>query len=379
MKVLNVGGYTWNIGGSAKVMFDHADYQGKNGVKVTILTPISAGEVLLPCPTNGTIVTCKRGIIGRILPEFSLEGFWWLYKNRNEFDIIHIHGLFHFIGIAPFLLNTRAKRVVTVHGCLQRWALKRSEFRKYLFSWFFQREAIEKADLIHVLHEQEADELKRYLKKDHHNVCIVANGIRTADFENLPPKGTFRKKIGIDIDTPMALFMSRLDAKKGIDMLLPAFLKIVKEKPQSVMVFAGADYGMQKKIEEFRRIYFIEENIKIVGLITGEDKLAALHDAHAFVLPSYSEGLSIAALEAMAAGTPLVVSKKIGISDDLLEDKDAAAVVQITPDDIARGIRRFLSVPVVGIHFGKNAKAIAKEMYELENLTAKLLGEFRAL
>jgi len=105
------------------------------------------------------------------------------------------------------------------------------------------------------------------------------------------------------------LFLSRLDAKKGLDLLLPAFALVKQKFANAVLVLAGeGDPAFVNCLKAQATALGVGADVLWAGFITGQRKSAALADADAFVLPSHSENFGIAVLEAMAAGTPVVVS-----------------------------------------------------------------------
>ena len=71
MKILNICGYSWDIGGPPKIIYDHAIEQMKMGAEVTILTPISVGQKLYSIPEGAKVITCKRHWFSKFWAEFS--------------------------------------------------------------------------------------------------------------------------------------------------------------------------------------------------------------------------------------------------------------------------------------------------------------------
>ncbi|MFC0183641.1 glycosyltransferase [Pseudarcicella hirudinis] len=292
MKILNICGYSWDIGGPPKIIFDHAEVQLKNGAEVTILTPISEGQRLYPVPEGARIVACKRHWLARFWAEFSPELFVWLKEHGEEYDVIHIHGLWHFAGVAPYLLNLKTAKVITIHGLLDKWTLSKGYWKKMIFSWLFQKRILRNTDLIQINNLDEKQDLLNYLGYQHQNVAIVPNGMKLANFMNLPAKGNFRKKYNLPEDKKIVLFLSRINLKKGLDLLLPAFKELARKRDDAILVLAGSDDGYLSQTQSFITGNNLQDYIIPVGLLTGDDKLAAFSDADIFTLPSHSEGFN---------------------------------------------------------------------------------------
>ena len=111
---------------------------------------------------------------------------------------------------------------------------------------------------------------------------------------------------------------------------------------------------------------------------TGDDKKAALADAYLFTLPSYSEGFSIAVLEAMAAGLPALVSDRVGFGDAIREH-DAAGLVELTPDGVRAGLERMLGDDVLRQRVSQNATALLQAQYDIDVVAKRMLNEYEKI
>lgn len=373
MKILNICGYSWDIGGPPKIIYDHAIVQMKLGAEVTILTPISEGQKLYAIPAGAKVITCKRHWFSKFWAEFSPELYTWIKAHGNEYDIIHIHGVWHFAGVAPYLAGIKTAKCITTHGLLDRWTIGKGYWKKYLFGLLFQKKILRNTELIQINNTDEQDDLKRFLGFEHPNVKIIPNGMNLEDFSKLPVKGIFRDKFQIPDDKKIILFMSRINLKKGLDLLLPAFKEVASQRSDCLLILAGSDDGYLTETQRFIKEKFLEKSVRLVGMLTGNDKLAALSDADIFVLPSHSEGFSIATLEALISGVPSLLSDRVGFGEAIRET-NAAHLVELTQKSITEGLIKMLDDETYCKTLSKNGIALVKNSYDIK-LVAKQLYE----
>ena len=378
MKILNICGYSWDIGGPPKIIYDHAVVQMKLGAEVTILTPISEGQKLYAVPEGANVITCKRHWFSKFWAEFSPELYAWIKAHGNEYDIIHIHGVWHFSGVAPYLAGIKTAKCITTHGLLDRWTISKGYWKKYIFGLLFQKKILKNTELIQINNTDEQDDLKRFLGFEHPNVKIIPNGMNLQDFAFLPERNTFRNQFQIARDKQLILFMSRINLKKGLDLLLPAFKQIASQRDDCLLILAGPDDGYLAETQYFIKDNELQDKIRVVGMLTGKDKLAALSDADIFVLPSHSEGFSIATLEALISGVPSLLSDRVGFGEAIKENK-AAHLVELNEDSIAEGLNKMLDDKAYCQMLSNNGISLVKERYDIELVAKQLFNEFEKI
>ncbi len=376
MKILNICAYTWAIGGPARIIFDHTSIALKEGHQVTILSPVSSHDEIYPVPKGAEIVICKRTTpLSFVYPEFSIELYRYLKNNIHNFDIVHCHGIFHFGSNAPFLFKNNIPKAITIHGLLDHWALGNGHWKKKIFSFLTQKKLLKSADLVQINNKDELQDLRKYLGYDHPNIAIVPNGMNLEELATLPPIGTFRAYFQIDMTKKIVLFMGRLNIKKGLDLLLPAFKKYTQQFDDALLVIAGPDDGYQSETERFISENSLQSKIRLVGMLMDDLKKAALADATIFALPSYSEGFSIAVLEAMAANVPVLVSDRIGF-DGFVAQYEAGYEVTLNVEGVYEGLVKLLQNEPYRKTVAQNAKQMVTEMFDIEVVAKRLLNEF---
>jgi glycosyltransferase involved in cell wall biosynthesis len=379
MRILNICAYTWAIGGPARIIYDHTTEVLRQGHQVDILSPLTPGEKSYPAPEGARLIECKRSTpISKYFNEFSVELYSFLKKHMNEYDIIHMHGIWHFGSLAPFLIPGNVAKVITIHGLLDRWAVDHSKWKKQIVSVLYQKRLLGKADLIQINNTDEEEDVLRYLGYRPRNMVIVPNGMKVSDYTNLPEKGIFRKKNNITSYQKVVLFMGRLNIKKGLDLLLPAFKKIHEQIPEAVLILAGPDDGYLAETENFIRQNNLVSKVKLVGMLTDTNKKEALSDADLFVLPSYSEGFSIAVLEAMTSKVPSLVSDRVGFGD-YIKKYNAAHLTPLTSDGVAEGLLKILQDKVYADNLVKQAYDMVTNNFDIRVVANQLLEEYKKI
>lgn len=379
MRILNICAYTWAIGGPARIIYDHTTEALKLGHQVTIASPMTPGEKLYEVPPGAKVISCRRTVpISTVYREFSLDLYWYLRKHIQEFDIVHIHGIWHFGSLAPFLIQSRIPKVITIHGLLDRWAVGHHRWKKDLVTFLYQKKLLANADLIHINNQDEVEDVKRYLGYRPDNLAIIPNGMQLDEYRQLPPKKLFRQQYGIPESVKMVLFMGRLNIKKGLDLLLPAFADYLRHHQDAQLILAGPDDGYQEEVEKFIQDHNLEDSIKLVGMLTDSVKKAALADADLFVLPSYSEGFSIAVLEAMAAGVPCLISDRIGFGE-YVRQYDAAYLTPLTVEGVNQGFLHTLQSASYRLQIKENASRMLTENFEIGKVARQMVDAYAKL
>jgi glycosyltransferase involved in cell wall biosynthesis len=252
--------------------------------------------------------------------------------------IVHVHGLWRpMLYIATRIATyKRIPYVIAPHGMLDPWSLQQSGLSKKLALWLGWRKVIDKAAFMHMLNSDEAA-LASTLDLQSPAI-IIPNGIFPEQFSRLPEAGEFQRIYPKLRGRCYLIFLGRLHMKKGLDYLADAFSIVANADPDIDLVVAGPDEGAQGEFEERIKLLGLTGRVHLVGALYGREKLAALHGATCFCLPSRQEGFSMAIIEAMACGTPVVISGNCHFPE--VTEVGAGDVVSLDVGNIARAILR---------------------------------------
>jgi len=261
----------------------------------------------------------------------------WLPK----FDIVHIFGLYDLLG--PAVAAACRKRAIpyVVEPIGMFIPIVRNLWLKRLYHGFWGRQLLHGASQVVATSEQEIEELV-VGGIPRTKVLMRRNGVEAP--ESWPEGGMFRKALGISKDTKLVLFLGRLSEKKSPDLLLRSFAEVVKKFAGMPLrlVFAGPDEGRVKsQLEQLASHLGVRANVQMAGPVFGRDKWAAYRDADVFVLPSQNENFGNTAAEAVAAGTPAIVTEQCRIAPLLANA--AGLVVGHSAGELAEALARILS------------------------------------
>jgi len=260
----------------------------------------------------------------------------------QNFDIVHIFGLYDLLGPAV-AAESRKREVPYVLEPIGMFVpIVRNVWLKRMYHAVWGKRLFAGASAVIATSEQEIEELAGGgVRRE--KVVLRRNGVEVPSI--WPERGTFRKALGISPEEKLVLFLGRLSTKKSPDLLLQAFAELSGRRsgiPPMMLVFAGPDEsGQRSELEQMAEQLGVRTRVQFAGPIFGETKWAAYRDADVFVLPSQNENFGNTAAEAVAAGTPVIVTEQCGIAP-LLAD-EAGLVVGHNKAAIARALERMLS------------------------------------
>lgn len=236
----------------------------------------------------------------------------FLSENLSEFDLVHVHGLWRY----PQWVATRlAQRlsipyIVSPHGMCEPVEMARKGWKKKIYFNLVERHTLGSAAAIHAITNAEKDHCEQLQTCRH--VQVIPNGVDIYPpllnhlmKSYLPPELAL-----VPPQNPVLLFMGRLHPKKGLDLLIPAFAQVQQRHPEARLVLAGPDpVGYRQALIELAHSFQVQSRVLFPGMVTNLYKQALLQRADLFALPSYSQGFSVAVLEALAAAKPVVISQ----------------------------------------------------------------------
>ena len=258
----------------------------------------------------------------------------WLEAETDSgrVDLIHNHSLW----MMPNVYSGRACRmgqcrlVVSPRGTLAAWALGRSALQKKFFWHLLQAPALREAVCFHATAESEFADIRRLGFKQ--PVCIIPNGVDVPQLE-----------FNQDGSQRHLLFLGRIHPVKGVDVLLRAWQAVQHRFPEWDLQIAGPDNGGYLIAMRALAAQLGLDRVVFCGALFGAEKLRAYRAASLFVLPTHSENFGITVAEALAAGTPAIVSK--GAPWSGLEKEGVGWWIDTGVDSLVACLEKALATP----------------------------------
>lgn len=292
-------------------------------------------------------------------------------------DLIHVHSLF----LHPqFAASRRARAagvpyVVSPHGALDPYLRRRNRLRKVVTSLAWQNRMLSGAAALHLTTDEEARLLADITP--HVPRVVVANGVDTSAFADLPDGNAFRARYLDGFSGPTILFLGRVSFKKGIDVLLRAFAVLPARLDARLVVAGPDDEGLTPSLERLAADLGVRDRVVFAGMVVGEERLDALAVADVWVLPSHTENFAVAAVEALAAGRTVVISPAVNIAPTVTRAK-AGVVVAQEPVVLADAMTQLLDDPARRAELGRRAVALARE-YDWSRVSGQLAAMYRSV
>jgi len=270
----------------------------------------------------------------------------WLHQNAHRFDGIVMNGVWIFPDIAVRSAARRAgvPYAVFTHGALDPWFNRRyplKHIKKRLY-WPLQYRVLRDARTVLFTSASERDLALTSFSPNRWNSLPIPYGISEPEGDPAAQIAAFCQALPQLRNRRFLLFMSRLHAKKGCDLLIDAFATIAAEFPDVDLVVAGPDQeGSQAGFQRMCAEKGIASRVHWPGMIRGDLKWGALRACEAFILPSHSENFGIVVAEALAAGKPVLTTNKVNIWQEILAD-GVALIEDDTLDGTLNLFRRWL-------------------------------------
>ncbi|OAB63484.1 glycosyl transferase group 1 [Leptolyngbya valderiana BDU 20041] len=370
-------------GGPSQMVRGFSEALARQGADVTVITTDSngdAGQPPLEVPLNQPVSQDGYTVLYfRCSPfrryKFSLGLLRWLWTHASDYDIAHIHALFSPLSsFSAWVARHRGlPYVLRPLGTLDPADLRKKQRLKRLYAALLERENLAKAAAIHFTSPEEAKISERFGVKT--TDWVIPLGVTPPDDPDNAED--ILQKWGIEPTRPLVLFMSRIEPKKGLDLLIPALERLADRGVDFQFVLAGSnpqDPRYEKTIVD-RVVSSLKNRAIVTGFVGGEVKAALLYGADLFVLPSYYENFGIAVAEAMAVGTPVLISDRVQIWE-AVQGSESGWISSCTVDSVFEGLSEALSDLEDCRRRGNNARLYASQHYSWDAIAQQAIEAY---
>ncbi len=260
------------------------------------------------------------GYASRFLP--------WIEQHHREFDVVLVHGIWQYMSFAVWRALRRAKTPYFVfpHGMLDPWFARRYPVKhlKKILYWPVESRVLKGAQAVLFTSEEERRQAHRSGFRLRANEKVVAYGTAPPPVDLDAAREKFLEAFPELKNRRLLLFLGRLHTKKGCELLLQAFASVRAADENLQLVLAGpADPTYLAELKALAANLFpatgAASPVSFPGMLAGDQKWGAFAASEVFVLPSHQENFGIAVAEALACGTPVLISNKVNIWREIVD------------------------------------------------------------
>lgn len=295
-----------------------------------------------------------------------------LFKLRRfvrDADVVHVLGYWNLLSVATCAIAHSMGKpyVLSAAGEFAALAAPRQP-SKAVFHVLLGRRMIRNAASIIAITELERVQIESALKDSAKQVIVVPNGVEEVsgpiERDERFPQGRF------------VLFLGRLAPVKGPDLLLDAFAAVAPDFPDLKLVLAGPDFGMRHGLEQQVQRLGLGERVVFTGFLDERVRRVGYRLAALLAVPSRSEAMSLVALEAGAAGTPVLLTDQCGFNE--VAAVDGGRVVGVSVGELSNGLREMLSAPERLPAMGDRLHALVMRRFAWPAIASQLAAHLRA-
>lgn len=292
-------------------------------------------------------------------------------RQASEISVLHQHALWTGLSRVACRLRTSAKTTVVIspHGALEGWALRKSRWKKQLALALYERENLRNASCLQACSEQEAAGFREYGLKN--PIAVIGNGISDSWLQSSGDGQRFRKQFSLPAGKRILLYLSRIAPIKGVPLLIEALARSGKYLDEWTLVLAGGDEGGHLgEVRDLVARLHLERHVHFVGLLSGQEKRDAFAAAELFVLPTKREAAPVVVPEALGAGVPVITTK--GAPWEALVTEGCGWWAEVSAEAIAGALQdAFGSEPDRLREMGKRGRELATANFSWQSSAQK--------
>ena len=303
----------------------------------------------------------------------------WLDQNAKRFDAVIVHGIWRYAsaGVARALRNHVTPFYLYVHGMLDPWfasAYFWKHRKKVLFWKVMEHRSLRDARAVLFTSQDEMELAARCFRPYRCRGKIVSLGAAPPPGDPCKQREAFLQRFPETAGSRVILSLGRIHRKKGCDLLIQAFADIAHSAPGLRLVLAGAnDDAWKPELVRLSQEAGVEDRITWTGHLEGDLKWGAFYAAEVFALPSHGENYGISVVEALSCSLPVLISHKVNIWREIVNDGAGLAAADDLPGTVA-ALREWLGLDPAKFQVMRNrARYCFHQRFELRGCAQRLL------
>ncbi len=377
-------------GGTSQAVIEIVGALRSQGIDAEIATTNDNGKDLLDVPLYKLTdqLAEYRNIPIRFFPRFSpninaIREFafsrsltTWLWQHINEYDLVHVHAIFSYASTVAMAIARIQKvpYINTPHGLLCKWSLQQSKLRKQIYLNVIERSNLLHSQSLHFTTQQEQEEFN--LLKLNISSFILPLGVQIPTL--IPDaQSQLHELLQIPDLCPILLFMSRIHPKKGLEYLIESLGKL-KEYNFALVIAGSGEPDYVQQIQDLLVTHSFSDRAHLVGFVEGEIKNLYLQGSDLFTLTSHSENFGIAAIEALAAGMPVLITDGVAIAP-MVKEQAIGYVTKLEINAIVTALENFFQNFDNDLFSRLKTQQIIAENYSWQSISAQLVTIYQAI
>lgn len=282
----------------------------------------------------------------------------------KNYDVVYATNWYYHIAMvfSKIAQECNVPFVISAMASLQPEAKKLKRIPKLILDKMYTKQMTSHATGFHSMGQTETDVYKEWGAKAE-QIYRIDHGLFPENFK-IKKHTDILERIGID-KNPYIMFVSRIDPKKGLELLLHSFAKIIKTHKNLRLVVAGTgSVEYVNKIKNLSKKLNVDKNVIFTGFVTHDEKLELLESTKLFILTSHSDIHPMASVEAIGMGAPVILTK---ISDfPEVEEYKAGILVDENEGSVVNAVLKMLEDESALLEYSKNAKRLMMDRFLIE-------------
>ncbi len=368
-------------GGVRSYVLDLLELLNRGGHDTTLVSPDSYGHrSRLGEPGRGdhrlVEITAKASPLGRF-PRPKIDAIFDQLPSPP--DLLHLHGMWS----TPNLQLAAAARargipyIVTIHGMLDDWCMRKSRIRKAVYLGLGGRRWLRDAACIISTAAGEVEQTRRYFPTT--PVEIIPAPMDLSEYQSLPGPDDAVRAFGaggtgdLAEDRPCVLFLSRIHPKKGLEVLIESVDVLRRRgRPVRLLIAGGPDGPYKHEMVSLIDRLGLTEDVRLLGPVAGDLKRSLFQRADVFALATHQENFGIVFTESLACRTPLITTRGVDIWPEL-EASGGAIIADRTPEAFADAIEGIVADPETSPTMGEAGRRWVMEHLDVDRITTRFV------